>query len=367
LCCAVCAWAATLFVTTAQGPWPKRDMCDLDSIKRDLSVIDAKTTGAIFFNVASSIAIILTNKAVFDLIDYKFATTMTFFHFVATFLGLVICWRVGLFTPKRAPWEHILPLCLSFCGFVVLTNLSLQYNSVGFYQIAKIGTTPTVVAIETLYFGKTFSQKTKLSLVPVCLGVVLTSATDVQFNLIGTIFAFLGVLVTSWYQIWVGSKQKELGLDSMQLLFNQAPISAIMLLFIIPLFEDPYEIMTYPYDIQSTIAIFITSVLAFCVNLSIFLVIGKTSAVTYNVIGYFKLSLVVLGGFLLFQYPVVLLNILGIIMTLVGIVLYTHIKLSETAALQAGDEGRKQLESINIDKGKELEHMDAESEEGRTK
>jgi solute carrier family 35 protein E3 len=112
---------------------------------------------------------------------------------------------------------------------------------------------------------------------------------------------------------WVGTKQKELGLDSMQLLFNQAPISAVMLLFLIPVFEDPREILSYPYDTQSVvrvpaislspcgrlggcdpsvpltatpallvqIAIFVSSVLAFCVNLSIFLVIGRTSAVTY--------------------------------------------------------------------------------------
>ncbi len=45
-----------------------------------------------------------------------------------------------------------------------------------------------MVVLETLYFGKVFSQKTKLSLIPVCLGVLLTSATDIQFNLIGTAF-----------------------------------------------------------------------------------------------------------------------------------------------------------------------------------
>ncbi len=85
-----------------------------------------------------------------------------------------------------------------------------------------------MVVLETLYFGKVFSQKTKLSLIPVCLGVLLTSATDIQFNLIGTtfflfaptpfldpyglelsttnplagaVYAFLGVLITSMYQI----------------------------------------------------------------------------------------------------------------------------------------------------------------------
>lgn len=346
-------------------------MCDMEVVKRDLSAIEGRTSAVIAFNIASSISIILTNKAVFDLIDFKFATTMTFFHFVVTFLGLVVCWQIGLFTPKRAPLAHVLPLCISFCGFVVLTNLSLQYNSVGFYQIAKIGTTPTVVVIETLYYGKVFSTKTKLSLLPVCLGVLLTSATDVQFNFIGAMYAFLGVVVTSMYQIWVGTKQKELGLDSMQLLFNQAPISAIMLLFIIPCFESPSEIMAYPYDTQSVIAIFVSSLLAFCVNLSIFLVIGKTSAVTYNVIGYFKLALVVLGGFLLFQYPVVLLNIFGIILTLSGVVLYTHIKLSETAAAQHTMERTRsssELASVNVVEADLLppeEYEEPEHEEGR--
>lgn len=319
----------------------------MESLKKDIAAADLKTAATISFNIASSIGIILVNKTVFDIIDFKFATTMTFFHFVVTFLGLSVCWQLKMFTPKFVPWQHILPLCLSFCGFVVLTNLSLQHNSVGFYQIAKIGTTPTVVIIETLFYGKVFSQKTQLSLLPVCIGVFLTSATDVQFNMIGAVYAFLGVIVTSFYQIWVGSKQKELQLDSMQLLFNQAPISAIMLLFTIPFFEDPQAILNYNYDSQSVIAIFISSVLAFCVNLSIFLVIGRTSAVTYNVVGYLKLALVVLGGFLLFDYQLVFLNILGIFMTLGGVVLYTHIKLSE-AAKEAMAKPPVQLTSVDV-------------------
>jgi len=39
----------------------------------------------------------------------------------------------------------------------------------------------------------------------------------------------------------------------------------------------------------------------------------------YNVVGYLKLALVVLGGFLLFDYQLVFLNILGIFMTLGGV------------------------------------------------
>ncbi len=39
-----------------------------------------------------------------------------------------------MFEVKKVALMDVLPLCVSFCGFVVLTNLSLEYNTVGFYQ-----------------------------------------------------------------------------------------------------------------------------------------------------------------------------------------------------------------------------------------
>ena len=41
----------------------------------------------------------------------------------------------GLFQPKELRVLDVLPLSLAFCGFVVFTNLSLTYNTVGFYQV----------------------------------------------------------------------------------------------------------------------------------------------------------------------------------------------------------------------------------------
>ena len=39
----------------------------------------------------------------------------------------------------------------------------------------------------------------------------------------------------------IGEKQKELNLDSLQLLFYQAPLSAFLLLFVIPLADPLYK------------------------------------------------------------------------------------------------------------------------------
>lgn len=40
---------------------------------------------------------------------------------------------------------------------------------------------------------------------------------------------------------WVGSKQKELDVTPFQLLYYQAPLSAMMLLVVVPFFEPPFQ------------------------------------------------------------------------------------------------------------------------------
>ena len=66
-------------------------------------------------------------------------------------------------------------------------------------------------------------------MVPITMGVLVNTYYDISFNAVGMFWAVCGVLVTSCYQILVGSKQKELGVSSQQLLFYQAPLSTLQL------------------------------------------------------------------------------------------------------------------------------------------
>ncbi|KAI8804749.1 triose-phosphate transporter family-domain-containing protein [Cladochytrium replicatum] len=284
----------------------------------------------ILLNIVSSVGIVISNKWVIETHNFRFGTLLTFFHFVMTSVGLELCARFGLYQRKRIPWSQVVALSASFCGFVVLTNLSLQYNSIAFYQMAKVLTTPTIVVIQSLYYGVQFSNLIKASLFVTCFGVLVTSVTDVKVNFIGTLCAISGVIVTSLYQIWVGTRQKELGANSMQLLAYQAPLSAFMLLFVIPLIDDMKGLRSYQFTVENITWIFISSFLAFFVNISIFLIIGKTSPVTYNVVGHFKLSTIIILGFVIFGSPVDFKNILGILISCGGVFWYTHLKMKES-------------------------------------
>ncbi|XP_023226107.1 solute carrier family 35 member E3-like isoform X4 [Centruroides sculpturatus] len=197
------------------------------------------TTLCLGLNVLLAIIIVLLNKWVYVQIGFP-NVTMTFIHFAVTSLGLVICQKLSLFQSKVLPVIKVMPLATAFCGFVVLTNLSLGHNTVGTYQTIKTMTMPCIMYIQTYFYGRKFSWKIKFTLLPLTLGVVLNSCYDIKFNALGTTYASAGVVVTSLYQVWVGEKQKEFQVNSMQLLYYQAPLSMMILLLIIPFIEPPW-------------------------------------------------------------------------------------------------------------------------------
>jgi len=179
----------------------------------------------------------------------------------------------------------------------------------------------------------------------------------------------VGILSTSFYQIWVKTKQQDLGLDSYQLLYYQAPISAVMVFVVTPFFDQMFTTTTavtttsrwgdrnagdirsiqgldnhrsgnimsynardiglfdYPMSMEAFTWIMVSCVLAFCVNLSIFLTIGYTSPISYNVLGHFKLCVITIGGIILFREDANQQKILGVIMALVGIIWYSLLKV----------------------------------------
>ncbi|XP_050769817.1 solute carrier family 35 member E3 isoform X4 [Gymnogyps californianus] len=236
-----------------------------------------RLAAGLLVNLAASICIVFLNKWLYVRLGFP-NLSLTLVHFAITWLGLYLCQALGAFSPKSLQPSQVLPLALSFCGFVVFTNLSLQSNTIGTYQLAKAMTTPVIVVIQSLAYGKTFPLRIKLTLVPITLGVFLNSYYDVKFSVLGMAFATLGVLVTSLYQV---------------------------------------------------IMVLLSGIIAFMVNLSIYWIIGNTSPVTYNMFGHFKFCITLLGGCLLFKDPLSVNQGLGILCTLLGILAYTHFKLSE--------------------------------------
>lgn len=312
---------------------------------------EASTVAAMALNFFSSTCIVVTNKLVMDKYNFRYAVSLTCYHLTCTFLMLLLTSRLGLFEVKRLPLEQVAKLAAGTMGFICLTNLSLMHNSVGFYQVMKVMTTPTVVVIESLLYQKYLPTQLKISLIPVCLGVILTTVTEVKLNLPGTMYAVAGVIVTSFYQIWGGSLQKSLDCNALQLQTYVAPLAALFIVPFMPLLDswrlgDPKSIWNYDFQFESAMFILATGFVAFLVNVSIFLVIGKSSALSYNILGHAKTMVVLMSDFVLFGRPKTIKSTMGIFVTMVGVFWYTSLKL-ERARVEK--EARERNATTNID------------------
>lgn len=282
---------------------------------------------SLLLNVVSSVGVIFVNKRlVFINAKYHFGTVLTIIHFFVTFLGCLMFARLHFFEVKRLGVLKVVPISLAFCGYVVFNNLSLLTNSVGVYQTSKILCTPVIVALEYFTYHKRESKETLLSLVPVCLGVFVTVYTDSELNWMGSFWAVLAIVANSFYTIWGKTKQSELNVTPMQILTYQAPISAAMLLFAVPI-DGASDVLAYQYTAYSVYAIALSCVFAFGVNFSFFLFVGQTSPLTMNVVGYLKTCLVFVGGFLFLDTKATPQNVAGIVITMVGLAMYTTAKM----------------------------------------
>lgn len=106
---------------------------NLKSVYREMAV----TSGLYALNIASAVGIVLVNKTIYSVYRFNYGVVLTFYHFLLTSLGLKLLANLKVFTPKDVKLLKIMPVSISFCAYVVLTNLSLQYNSGTFYQVKR--------------------------------------------------------------------------------------------------------------------------------------------------------------------------------------------------------------------------------------
>jgi solute carrier family 35, member E3 len=162
-----------------------------------------------------------------------------------------------MFQAKRVNTVQILPLAFGMIFNVVLTNTSLAYSSIQFYQVSRVFMTPAVALLNYMISRATIPSLAGAALVPVCLGVAIVSYFDTKpaagaraaaTSPVGVVFAFAGVLASSIYTVCIKKYHGVLQCSSMQLLFNQAPVSVVLMLYIVPFSDDvtAWEAITGP-------------------------------------------------------------------------------------------------------------------------
>ena len=231
--------------------------------------------------------------------------------------------------------EHVLTeyqLALAMCLNVVLPNLSLAFSTVTVYQLCRVLLTPMTAIINYTFYGATIPRNAALVLVPVCIGVGITSYYDTQAKApaagssqpvattssIGVVFALSGVCASSAYTVLIGAYHKKLSMSSSQLLLNQAPISSVMLLFAVPFVDKIpviHNVPTYRW-----VMIVMSGGFASLINISQFFIVAGSGAVSSTVVGHLKTVSIVSLGWAFSGRGFTDKGLLGILITVAGII-----------------------------------------------
>ncbi|GMI90870.1 hypothetical protein like AT1G77610 [Hibiscus trionum] len=281
-----------------------------------------------------NVTVIIINKWIFQKLDFKFPLSVSCVHFITSSIGAYTVIKVLKLKPlivvePEDRWKRIFPMSFVFCVNIVLGNVSLRYIPVSFMQTIKSFTPATTVFLQWLVWRKYFDWRIWASLVPIVGGILLTSITELSFNMFGFCAALFGCLATSTKTILAESLLHGYKFDSINTVYYMAPFATLILGVPAMLLEGNGIIewfQMHPSPWPALIIIFSSGVLAFCLNFSIFYVIHSTTAVTFNVAGNLKVAVAVLISWMIFKNPISSLNAVGCGITLVGCTFYGYVR-----------------------------------------
>lgn len=279
-------------------------------------------------NMTCVVGVVLMNK--YMQLQHKFNSLvfLSFCHFAFTAVGMRVLLVLRVFRYKAARTASVAPVALGSLSSVAFMNLSLKYNSVGFYQMSKLACIPVTVLLSWAVYGERLSLATIASLVPLVWGLYVAQAHDYSANTLGTTYAGVAVVATVLCQIFTSSYQRMLKCDSNQLLYHTSPLISLGMLVLCPVFEFDFCFgfadVDWNHDLKSDI--FASCCLALGANVTNYYVLGRTSALTFQVISHLKTILTILFSVTVLGFETNAEHLFGITIAMLGVMSYTEVK-----------------------------------------
>jgi solute carrier family 35 protein E1 len=261
--------------------------------------------------------------------------TLCHFFFVTFFSRLYLFYKRGesRFFDIPEPDRLRVTLPISCAGFVGhwLSALALSYVSVSFTHTIK-ATSPIYSVFLTRWLLKEpTSLPVMLSLIPIVFGVVLSSTTDTEVNLMGFICAMLSTIVFVFQNVY--SKKLSLDMEETEMLFYSAltcfaGLLPLWLCFNIYAASSAPANFTASFSLATLLELFFIFVGGgfsyFIQNLAAVMTLRRMSPLSYSIGNTLKRVFVIISSVIYFATPIAPRNALGMLIAFLGVLLYDH-------------------------------------------
>lgn len=311
-----------------------------------------------------SFTVIVYNKYILDkkLYNWPYPISLTMIHmaFCSTlaFLLVRVFKLVEPVTMSRELYlSSVVPIGVLYSLSLWLSNSAYIYLSVSFIQMLKALMPVAVYSIGVLLKKESFKGETMANMVSISVGVAIAAYGEAQFDSWG-VFLQLGAVAfeaTRLVLIQILLNSKGITLNPITSLYYVAPCCLAFLT--LPWIFVEFPLLRNTSSFHFDFIIFGTnSLCAFALNLAVFLLVGKTSALTMNVAGVVKDWLLIAFSWSVIKDTVTPVNLIGYGLAFLGVAYYNHSKLQAMKAKEA----QKKAGQADEEAGKLLEEREGE-------
>ncbi|KAL6208192.1 hypothetical protein ACLB2K_019143 [Fragaria x ananassa] len=290
-----------------------------------------------------SFTVIVYNKYILDkkMYNWPFPISLTMIHMsfcaALAFLLVRVFKLVEPITMSRDVYlSSVVPIGALYSLSLWLSNSAYIYLSVSFIQMLKALMPVAVYSIGVSFKKETFKTDTMVNMLSISLGVAIAAYGEARFDTWGVILQ-LGAVVfeaTRLVLIQILLTSKGITLNPITSLYYVAPCCLAFLL--VPWIYVEYPTLRDTSSFHLDYVIFGTnSLCAFALNLAVFLLVGKTSALTMNVAGVVKDWLLIAFSWSVIKDTVTPINLVGYGLAFLGVAYYNHSKLQALKAKEA--------------------------------
>lgn len=315
--------------------------------------------------ICLSFSVIVYNKYILDrkLYNWPFPISLTMIHmlFCSTLAYLLV--RVFKVVEEPAAMtrdlylKSVVPIGALYSLSLWFSNSAYIYLSVSFIQMLKALMPVAVYSLGLVFKKDNFKSETMFNMISISLGVAVAAYGEAKFDSWGVTLQLMAVVfeATRLVLIQILLNSRGISLNPITSLYYVAPCCLVFL-------SVPWIIMEYPLlrDTSSFHLDFVTfgtnSLCAFALNLAVFLLVGKTSALTMNVAGVVKDWLLIAFSWSVIKDTVTPINLFGYFLAFLGVAYYNHSKLQ---ALKAS-EAQKKAQQAEEEAGRLLEEKESE-------
>lgn len=280
-------------------------------------------------NVVTVVGVVAVNKHIQRQHKFDYFVALSGLHFAFTAVALQVFLAFGMFEFKRAPLSLVVSKALLDTSSVGLMNLCLSHNSVGTWQLSKLSCIPVTAVLQYLVLGQSVSYATAGSLVPLCVGIAIAMVTDLHVHSKGLLLALLAVLATVLSHLVTRVFLTNTGCSSLQFLLQTAPFATLGMLALSFLLDDWHSdagLLQYHLSSEAARDMLVSCLFALVVNISNIVVLSKSSALSYQVLGHAKTVLTLAIGFVFFDKGLSPRRAAGVGLALAGMVSYAHVR-----------------------------------------